>query len=173
MTSVGEDAEELEPPDKAGGALHRGYGVYHIQWYSCSEMQTGAALWQSESAFASQEEEMRKEVWEEGTVTLGTFTDKESGTSLESWALVCLPVGMWRSASQTRLPETPWDTVPPPTGIQRPAVSPKRMAVSPPWAPGWLPRIFWAHLHSFLGLLIRSLCSCLSLFFQWVFLNDF
>ena len=27
-------------------------------------------------------------------LTLGTFTDKESGTSLESWALVCLPVGM-------------------------------------------------------------------------------
>lgn len=82
MTSVGEDVEELEPPDKAGGALHRGwgapsrvgfsiaggalhrgwgapspvgrsiacgvhhswYGVHHIQWYSCSEMQIGAAL---------------------------------------------------------------------------------------------------------------------------------
>ena len=26
MTSVGEDVEELEPPDKAGGALHRGWG---------------------------------------------------------------------------------------------------------------------------------------------------
>lgn len=27
MTSVGEDVEELEPPDKAGGALHRGWGA--------------------------------------------------------------------------------------------------------------------------------------------------
>ena len=43
----------------------------------------------------------------EGTVTLGTFTEKVAGTSLENGALVCLPVGVWRSASQAWLPEAP------------------------------------------------------------------